>query len=162
LGAPTVAETFNSTPIKRDWAIYGIFDQLAWRVPDSSTPNGVGLFARVIGAPGQQNIVDFYADGGITFSGMIPGRADDKLGIGLAYSGISNGAHALDIESGRPVTLTHEALFELCYTVQVRTGWTLQPDFQYIWQPGGGVPEPSGKGTVPSAAVWGIRTTINF
>jgi methyltransferase (TIGR00027 family) len=30
------------------------------------------------------------------------------------------------------------------------------------WQPGGGVPEPSGKGTVPNAAVWGVRTTINF
>jgi porin len=162
LGAPTVAATFNSVPIKSDWAIYGIVDQLAWRVPDSSIPKGVGLFARVIGAPGQQNIVDFYADGGITFSGMIPGRAADKLGIGLAYSRISDGAHALDVESGRPITLTHEALFELCYTVQLRTGWTLQPDFQYIWQPGGGVPEPSGKGTVPNAAVWGVRTTINF
>jgi porin len=162
LRAPTVAATFNSVPIKSDWAIYGIVDQLAWRVPNSSIPKGVGLFARVIGAPGQQNIVDFYADGGITFSGMIPGRADDKLGIGLAYSGISNEAHALDVESGRPIALTYEALFEICYTAQLKPGWTLQPDFQYILQPGGGVPGPSGKGTTPNATVWGVRTTINF
>src|SRR4029078_8953129 len=96
LGAPAVAATFNAVPIKSDWAIYGIVDQLAWRVPDSSIPKGVGLFARVIGAPAQQNTVDFYAAGGITFSGMSPGRADDKLGIRLAYSGRSHEAHALD------------------------------------------------------------------
>jgi porin len=93
---------------------------------------------------------------------MIPGRADDKLGIGLAYSGISNEAHALDVESGRPIALTYEALFEICYTAQLKPGWTLEPDFQYILQPGGGIPQPGGKGTVPNAAVWGIRTTINF
>jgi porin len=53
-------------------------------------------------------------------------------------------------------------LLEICYTAQLKTGWTLQPDFQYVWQPGGSVPEPSGKGIVPNAAVWGLRTTINF
>src|SRR5262245_6361148 len=86
---------------------------------------------QAIGAPGQQNLVDFDADGGVTFSGMIPGRADDKLGIGLAYSGISNEAHALNLDSGRPTARTYEALFEICYTAQLNPGWTLQPDFQY-------------------------------
>jgi porin len=162
LGAPTVAATFNSVPIESDWAIYGIVDQLVLRVPDSKVPKGVGLFARAIGAPGQKNLVEFYADGGVTFSGMIPGRADDKLGIGLAYSEVSNEAHALGVESGRPIPITNEALFEICYTAQLNPGWTLQPDFQYIFQPGGGIPEPGGKGTVPNTAVWGIRTTINF
>ena len=157
----TVATTPNSVPINTDWAVYAIVDQLVWRLPNSKDPKGIGIFARVIGGPTEQNLVDFYADGGVTFSGMVPGRADDKLGIGLAYSGLSNEAHALDVESGRPITLTHEALFEICYTAQLNPGWTLQPDFQYILQPGGGIPE-RGKGAVPNAAVWGIRTTINF
>jgi len=51
---------------------------------------------------------------------------------------------------------------EICYTAHLRKGWTLKPDFQYIWQVGGGAPKPSGRGTVPNAAVWGLRTTINF
>jgi porin len=158
-----IAITFNSgRPIDGDWAIYGIIDQLIWRVPDSKDPKGVGLFGRVIGAPTDQNLVDFYADGGITFSGMIPSRADDILGIGLAYTGISSEAHGFDMDSSLPVARTYEALLEICYTAQVKKGWTLQPDFQYIWRPGGGVPEPSGNGTVPNAAVWGVRTTINF
>ena len=131
-------------------------------MPDSKDPKGIGLFGRVIGAPTDQNLVDFYADGGVTFSGMIPHRSEDTLGIGLAYSGISSEAHGFDVDSGLPVSRTYEALLEFCYTAQLKPGWTLQPDFQYIWRPGGGVPEPPGKGTVENAAVWGLRTTVNF
>jgi porin len=127
---------FDSVPIKSDWAIYGIIDQLLWRVPGSKDAKGIGLFGRMIGAPTEQNLVDFYADGGVTFSGMIPHRADDILGIGFAYTGISNDVHGLDVGSGLPSTRGHEALLEICYTAQLNAGWTLQPDFQYIWQPG--------------------------
>jgi porin len=163
LGGLPIAVTLNSgRPIDGDWAIYGIIDQLLWRVPDSKNPKGVGLFGRVIGAPAEQNLVDFYADGGVTFSGMIPRRADDTLGIGFAYSGISNGAHGFDVESGLPIALTYEALLEICYTAQLKPGWTLQPDFQYIWQPGGGVSGPSSEGALANASVWGLRTTLNF
>jgi porin len=157
-GSPTVAKTVGSVPIENDWAIYLIVDQLVWRVPDSKDPKGVGLFGRVIGAPSEQNLVDFYADGGITFSGMIPQRAKDTIAIGFAYTGISNGGFEVGPDLPRA---SHEALLEICYTAQLKTGWTLQPDFQYIWQPSGG-PEPSGRGRIPNAAVWGVRTTINF
>jgi hypothetical protein len=50
---------FDSVPIESDWATYAIIDQLVWRVPDSKDPKGVGLFGRVIGAPTEQNLVDF-------------------------------------------------------------------------------------------------------
>ena len=100
-GVMTIAVTFNSgRPIDSDWAIYGIIDQLIWRVPDSKDPKGIGVFGRVIGAPTDQNLVDFYADGGITFSGMIPQRAEDILGIGFAYTGISSEAHGFDRRCG--------------------------------------------------------------
>jgi porin len=75
----TVATTPNSVPIKTDWAVYAIVDQLVWRVPNGKDPKGIGIFGRVIGGPTVQNLVDFYADGGVTFSGMIPHRADDIL-----------------------------------------------------------------------------------
>jgi porin len=153
--------TFNSVPIESDWAIYGIVDQLVWRMPNSKVPKGVGLFARVIGAPGQQNLVDFYADGGVTFSGIIPRRANDKLGIGLAYTGISSTAHALDVESGQPTALTFETIFEISYTAQLNPGWTLQPDFQYIWQPGG-IGGHASQGSSTNVTVWGLRTTLSF
>jgi porin len=149
-------------PIDGDWGLYGIIDQLVWRVPGSEDPKGVALFGRVVGAPSDQNLIDFYADGGITFFGMIPHRPDDTLGIGVAYTGISNRVTGFDIDSGLPVARNYEALLEICYTMQLASGWTLQPDFQYIWQPGGNVPNDTGNGAVPNAAVFGARSTMSF
>jgi porin len=126
-------------PIDNDWGLYGIVDQLIWRVPGSEDPKGVGVFARVIGAPQDQNLIDIYFDGGITFTGMIPGRPDDGLAIGFAYTGISDQVHAFDVDSGLSVARNYESLIEVCYTYQIKAGWTVQPDFQYIFQPGGNV-----------------------
>jgi porin len=146
-----------------NWSLYGVFDQLIWRVPGSEDPKGVALFATVIGgAPSDRNLVDFYAGGGITFSGMIPYRPNDVFGIGVAYTGISDQVHAFDLDSGLPVARSYEALIEISYTMQLAKGWMLQPDFQYFWQPGGNVPNPNGVGAVENAAVVGVRTTLSF
>jgi len=149
-------------PLDNDWGLYGIVDQLIWRLRGSSDAKGVALFGRVIGAPSDRNLVDFYADGGLTFSGMIPGRPDDAFAIGFAYTGISDQVHGFDVDLGEPIDRDYEALLEICYTMQVANGWTLQPDFQYIWQPGGNVPNGSGNAAVANAAVVGIRTSIGF
>ena len=149
-------------PFDNDYGFYGIIDQLIWRVPGSEDAKGVALFGRIIGAPSDRNLIDFYADGGITFSGMIPRRPDDSFAIGLAYTGISDQVHGFDVDSGLPVARNYEALLEICYTMQLAQGWTLQPDFQYIWQPGGNVPNESGNAAVADAAVVGVRTTIGF
>jgi porin len=148
-------------PIDNDYGIYAIIDQLIWRVPGGEDPKGVGVFARFIGAPEDQNLIDFYADGGVTFSGMIRSRPDDSFAIGFAYTGISNQVTGFDIDSGLPVARNYEALLEICYTMQLATGWTIQPDFQYIWQPGGNVPDENGR-VVENAAVFGARTAISF
>ncbi|MGB0056693.1 MAG: carbohydrate porin, partial [Methyloceanibacter sp.] len=104
-----IAITLNrGRPIDGDWAIYGIIDQLVWRVPGSEDAKGVGLFGRIMGAPSAQNLVGFYAEAGITFSGMIPHRTDDSLGIGFAYTGISDRVHGFDIDSDLPVARTSE------------------------------------------------------
>jgi porin len=146
----------DGKPLDNDWALYGIIDQLIWRVPGSADPQGVAIFARFVGAPEDRNLIDFYFDGGFTFTGMIPGRPDDALAIGFAYTGISDEASAFDIDSGEPVARDHESLVEIAYTFQIKHGWILQPDFQYFWNPGGGV------AGVDDAAVIGARTTINF
>ncbi|HSB58190.1 MAG TPA: carbohydrate porin, partial [Methyloceanibacter sp.] len=97
-----------SKPLDTDWGFYGIIDQLIWRVPGSEEAQGVALFGRIIGAPSDRNLVDFYADGGITFSGMIPRRPDDSFAIGIAYTDISEPARGFDIDSGLPVARNYE------------------------------------------------------
>jgi len=97
---------------------------------------------------------------------MIPHRPDDSLGVGFAYTGISDRVHGFDTDAALPVALpvaqNYEAVLEICYTAQLRQGWTIQPDFQYFWQPGGNVPNDADNGAVPNAAVFGARSTINF
>ena len=145
------------------YGIYGVVDQMLWRKPGSEDFKGVAVFARVMGAPqDDRNLVDFYTDMGITFAGMIPRRPDDSFAIGFAYVGISDTAHALDVDSGLPMARNYEAGLEICYTMQLSEGWSLQPDFQYIWQPGSNVPKENGNGAVENAAVVGARTVVNF
>ena len=161
LGADAVTGN-DGKPLDHNWGLYGIIDQLVWRVPGSEDPQGVGVFARVIGAPADRNLVDFYFDGGVTFTGMLKNRPNDALAIGFAYTNISDRVTAFDVDLGEPVARNYEMLLEICYTMQLMPGWTLQPDFQYIWQPGGNVPDEDGSGAVADAAVFGARTAISF
>jgi porin len=161
-GNMPIAVTGNTgRPLDDNWGFYAVIDQLVWRVPATEDIKGVGLFTRLIGAPSDRNLVDFYAEAGITFTGMIPHRENDSLAVGFAYAGISDEVHGFDLDSGLPIGRNYESLIEICYTAEIRRGWSLQPDFQYIVNPGGSVPKPNGE-AVANAAVIGIRTTVSF
>jgi porin len=80
----------------------------------------------------------------------------------MQKSGVCAEVATVDLDSGLPAARTFEALLEICYIMQLKQGWMLQPDFQYIWQPGDNVPNGPGTGSVGNATVLGIRTTINF
>jgi porin len=161
-GQPIAVTGLSGKVIHNDFGFYVDIDQMVWRVPGSSDPKGIGLVGRVFGAPSDRNLVDFYADGGVIFTGMIPNRPDDAFAISVLYTGISNRVHGFDVDSGLPVARNFEMLFEMCYTRQLKSGWTLQPDLQYIVHPGGNVPNASGTGAVGNASVLGVRTTLNF
>ena len=75
-----IAVTGNpGRPLDNDWGLYVVLDQLIWRVPGSEEVKGVGLFTRVLGAPSDRNFIDFYVEGGVTFTGMIADPSDDFL-----------------------------------------------------------------------------------
>lgn len=148
--------------IDGDYGFYAILDQLLYRIPGSEEAKGVALFARVIGAPEDRNLVDFYFDGGFTFTGMIPQRPDDSLAIGYAYTHISDDVAALARDAGETVIPSYEGLIEISYTAKIVDGWTLQPDFQYFFNPGGHVPDETGTKPVGDAAVFGLRTSLTY
>jgi porin len=149
-----------------DWGIYGVIDQMFWRGGDASA----SVFVRAGLVPADRNLESWYIDGGIGLKGLVPGRADDTLTVGVAYSKISPDAIAADrdqvvyngsnwpLRSGEPV-------LEISYIAQVTPWWTVQPDFQIIWKPGGNVPfdeDDLSFGVVPNAYLFGVRTTVTF
>jgi porin len=127
-----------------------------------SVHTGISVFARAIGSPSDRNQIDAYFDTGIVIAGIVPRRPNDIFGIGFGYTGISDDASAFDRDSGLSVIRNRETLLEISYTAEIVPGWTLQPDLQYIWNPGGKVPDDSGSRVVKNAIVVGARTTINF
>ena len=155
-GTPIAVSGDPGLILNDNWGLYGIIDQLIWRVPGSEEAQGVGLFARFIGTPDNRNLIDFYFDTGVTFTGMITGRPADALAVGFAYSRISDKVSAFDIGTGEPVARNYESLIEVTYTYQINDGWNVQPTFQYIFQPGGNVAD------VDDAAVVGARSSLNF
>jgi len=154
---------------RSDYGLYALFDQMVWRVPETKD-NGLGVFLRVAGSPASRNLVDVYVDGGLNYKGLLPERGDDVLGFGLAYARISDAASGLDRDvdafngTHRPVR-DYEMALELTYRAQMTPWWTLQPDLQVIFHPGGHVSDPTdptGVRAIRDAVVLGVRTSLSF
>jgi porin len=170
-GVSLAAPTSSGEPflLSGDIGAWAVFEQQIYRVPRSDD-RGIGVFARISGAPADRNLIDLYADTGIEFIGLSEKRPDDKFGIVAGYAHISKRAQQLDSDYRKFVSATwpqrsFEALLTAVYQYQVREGWTLQPNFQYIIHPGGGGTNPSGAlpgRALKNATVFGLRTTLKF
>ena len=161
----------DGTPLKHtgDYGVYGIIDQMVWHLPGDDPKKGAGVFARVSASPPDRNVVDFYADGGVNFSGLWDKRPDDAFGLAVAYSPVSPSVSELDSDrvlfAKTPLPIRdYEMALELTYEAQIVSGWIIQPDFQYIFHPRYGAINPANPaaGRIPDAAVLGIRTAIKF
>ena len=134
-----------------DYGAYFIVDQELWHVP-GAPDQGLRGFFRISGAPRDRNTVDFYCDGGFNYAGLIPGRGQDLLGLGVSYSSLSDD---LRDAQGAPYPNHYETIVELTYEA-VATSWlSVQPDLQYIFNPGA-------LGTQHDALVLGLRFTMTF
>lgn len=170
-GISLAAPTSSGTPLLLSGDIGGwaVFEQKLYRVPQSDD-RGIGVFVRLSGAPADRNLIDLYADTGVEFIGLNDMRPDDKFGIAAGYAHVSKRAQALDanyrtlLNSNWPIR-SFEGLLTAVYQYQIRDGWTLQPNFQYIIHPGGGATDPSGLmpgRALRNATILGLRTTLKF
>ena len=149
--------------------IYGVVDHQLYRPPGGDKDSGISVFSRAgVSAP-DRNPVEFYLDGGIVFSGMLPKRPDDKVAATFLYSRISRDAAALDRDmiafTGLPQPIRdYELNLALVYQAQIVPGWTIQPAFHYVFHPGGHVPDPNSAVPVAikDAAVFAVRSVITY
>ncbi len=148
-----------------DDGIYGMIDQTLFHEPGTAN-EGASAFLRLSAVPGDRNLVDLYVDAGIAYKGLLPGRPNDTLGLGLIYSRIGPAARAFDRDNlifgqGNAPVRSSEAVIELTYQAEIMPGFTIQPDVQYVMRPGGGLETADGR-RLHNAAVFGLRTTINY
>ncbi|HSQ82528.1 MAG TPA: carbohydrate porin [Casimicrobiaceae bacterium] len=158
----------NGVPLEHrgNFSVYGVVDQRVWREPGG--PRSVGVFVRIMGAPADRNPIDFSVNAGINVKAPLPGRDDDSLGLGYGLAHVSRQLSALDADtahfSGTPYPVRGtEHFIELTYQCQLAPWWVLQPDLQYVWNPGGGIPNPLEPARrIGDELVLGLRTVITF
>lgn len=150
-----------------NFSICAVADQTVWQ-PDPKSPQELGVFVRAVGAPPDMNVVTFSADTGLNLKALPPGRDSDRFGIGYGVAKISSRAVQLDLDTALFTGVSHpvrsaEHFVEVTYQFQAAGWWQIQPDFQCVINPGGGIPNPNVPGQrIKDEAVLGIRTTITF
>ncbi len=125
-------------------------------------PSGPELrfFGRVGVGQGDRSLTDFYAETGLNYRALLPGRDQDLLGVGFTYTSLSSAARRLVRDANR-LTDTHdpapdyEGIFEVTYQANLAPWWSVQPDLQYIVHPGGSP-------RYGNALVLGVRTVVTF
>jgi len=171
-GVSLASPDTNGIPLMRrnNFSIYAVVDQMVWR-PSEDSPRALGVFARLMGAPGDRNLISFSVNAGVTLKAPLPGRDDDTLGIGFGVAKVSNAQRGFDADFAAlqcvPGTTcpiqSSETFLELTYQIQVAPWWQIQPDFQFVFNPGGGLQNPSNPTTkIGNEAVFGIRSTVTF
>jgi porin len=122
--------------------VYTVIEQQLYRPPGGDADSGVSLFGRASFSPSDRNLINVFADGGIVFAGLVPGRPDDKFGASFMYARFSDSVRAFDRDviafTGVPGPVRDfEGAVELTYQAQVIPGWTVQPMITRVWHPDG-------------------------
>ncbi len=138
---------------KRSQGLYIIGERNIFREAGTQD-QGLAAFARIGWADADVNQLDTGWSTGIVYTGLIPGRDAGQLGVGV--SGVHNAGkfRRLNRLAGMPVK-SDETAFELTYSDNLTPWLSVQPDIQYIVNPG----------TDPSrddAVIVGGRVTLTF
>ncbi|MEO8225184.1 MAG: carbohydrate porin [Gammaproteobacteria bacterium] len=127
------ATTPAGDPVRDDgndgW--YAIADRTLW----SGGERTVAGFLRVGQADDRFNTFDGYLGVGGSLGGFVPGRPDDTVGVGMAVAFTGSEYRAARALDGAGAD-RHETSLELTYRAPLTSWLTIQPDIQYVINPG--------------------------
>lgn len=136
----------NSIIYDDNYGGYAMIDQRVFQVNETQ---GLKVFFFGGGAPEDRNIVEDSFAGGFNYTGLIPCRPQDVMGIALTNSAFSNKLRASTGQDGSETT------YEWTYQIQIHDGIYLQPDIQ-------NVRHPDGNDATKNASIFMLRTQIHF
>lgn len=122
-------EDYSGDSQRQNGGLYLIGEKRLWSEDDAQ--QGLGGFFQLGWADASRNQVSHYFGGGLSYTGPIPTRDEDVVTCGFA-SAVNSGGYRRNNDGA---TLA-ETVFELSYRAKV-TGWlAVQPDLQFIVNPG--------------------------
>ncbi len=152
-----------------DYAFYGVADQMLWRA-DKEPDRTINAFIRPMFTPLQdRNLIAFSLSAGLTMHEPFLGRDDDTAGIGVNFAQVSSAATGFDQDTAvyNPGVFNavrhNETVLEATYQYEVMPAWQVQPDIQYVFNPGAGIVNPYNQTQkVENELVFGVRTNVTF
>lgn len=143
------ASHLSEIGFERNWGVYTFVEKTL--LTEAADPaQGLSFFMRMGMANKNVNQFSFYNGGGLVYVGPFASREKDRLGLAFAC------AHNSPVFRNLvPETKGNEFVSELTYQMPVNTFLTVQPDIQYIVNPGA-------VGNVKNALVPGFRFELAF
>jgi porin len=131
---------------------YVLIDQMVFREAEDQ---GLWPFVTLLFAPSHEiSTFPFFCSAGAAYDGLVPGRDDDIGLFGVVYGPFSNDLRRS--EAGSPSgQQDFELVLEWGYIIQLGQWLHLQPDIQYVINPGG-------TGNIPDAVVLGFQIAANL
>lgn len=117
-------------PNQRDMGVYGMGEIKIYS--ESGSYQGLTLFGRAGIANEEINRLAGYIGGGVTYTGLLPGRNDDQAGIAVAHAINSSDFKIQNTNLKAPA----ETNLEFTYLTDLTESVQLQGDVQYIINPG--------------------------
>ncbi len=143
-------ETVSTGSLERgNDGVYGLVEGPLWSSGEAGPE--VRGFLRAGVADEEINQLSHYIGSGLVLDGFVPGR-DDQIGLAVAFARNGDPFRRAASRDGSPVTRA-ETNIELTYRAQITEWLALQPNFQYIFDPG---TDP----TLDSAFVAGVRFEV--
>ena len=173
LGLPLASDFTTGAPASHhsNYSIYGLADQMVWQEAAGSK-HYLSAFVRPMFTTYQdRSLVSFSVNGGLALHKPInrPNGDNDVFALGFGVVQVSSGAANFDrdMQFYHPEVFTPvqgaETFFEATYQAQVLPSVVIQPDIQYIINPGGGIANPNDPfQKVKNELVLGVRTNITF
>ncbi len=145
-------ELFDGSVNSENKGVYLIAEKTLFA--ENTSGEGLGAFFQLGFADSDLNQISSYWGAGINYTGLIPGRNQDITGLAVASARNGNSFMKFTKADGNDVEHTETAI-ELTYRAEVLPWLTLQPDIQYILNPG---MDPS----LDDALVAGVRMEVLF
>jgi len=136
-----------------DPGFYLLFDQMVYREGGKGSDIGLTPFISLIFQPKSYNEFPFFANGGVLYKGLFPGRPKDTAALGFVYGKYSSDLAAEERAKGQKPQ-NAETVLELSYWCQINKWFYIMPDMQYIIR-------PKGTNTYPNAWVIGAQIGLD-
>ena len=145
--------SMNPLQYRGSWGIYGLWEKNVFFDKENSQ-QGLSYFFRLGISDKNVNQVDKYFGGGIAHSGIFSLFQSDQIGMAIAAAHTSDKFKRAISKDGEQLD-NWEMAIELSYRAEINEWFSVQPDLQYIINPGF---NPA----LENAVTFGFRTEICF